>query len=90
MPCQATEQLCVRRHAVHVCLEKSKAFLECGELREEPFLSELLFRAIVFPFISSVKCSFHDVLLATKKIATITLRSDCSPAIIACRLLRDE
>ena len=67
MPCQATEQLCVRRHAVHVYLDKSKAFLECGELREEPFLSELLFRAFAFPFISSVNRFFHDVLLVAEK-----------------------
>ena len=87
MPCQAAEQLRVRRHAVHVCLDKSKAFLERGELREEPFLSELLFRAFAFPFISSVNCFFHDVLLATKKSS---LRSDCSLAIIACRLFHDE
>jgi hypothetical protein len=42
-----------------VRLEESKAFLECGELLEEPFLGKLSFRAI-----SNVDCFFHGVLLA--------------------------
>src|SRR6516164_3180169 len=67
MPGQAAEKFGVLGHAVHVRLENSKAFLEYGELLEEPFLGELPFRALALAFISSVDCFFHEVLLAVKK-----------------------
>jgi hypothetical protein len=85
MPCQAAEQFGILRHAVHVRLEESKAFFECGELLKEPFLSELPFRAIVFAFISSVDCFLHEVLLAASATqGPIASESDCSLVIIVC------
>jgi hypothetical protein len=50
-----------------VLLEESKALLQCGELLEEFFLGELALRAMVFAFLSSVDCFFHDVLLVAEK-----------------------
>ena len=59
MPCQAAEQFGILRHTVHVRLEESKAFLECGELLKEPFLSTSSpFRTEPFAFISASIVSF--------------------------------
>jgi hypothetical protein len=60
VPCEAAEEFGAFGHSAHVNLKKGNAILERGELLKELFLSELLFREIVFVCVAGVDKTFHD------------------------------